>query len=259
MIRVAKLGWSVMAIAGLLAAGFWSVQNAAVAGPNSAVVVELFTSEGCSSCPPADALLRQLKHNDSISGANVIALEEHVDYWNSKAWMDPFSTPTFTARENDYAHRFGEATIYTPEMVVDGRSAFVGSDRETAISQIGRAAKRPKASVTLSTLSNDRLSTTVTNIPTGAGHKLQVFLAMTEDDLTSHPSGGENGGTELVHSAIVRRLTLIGTFDPANQPTFSANSDLKLLAGWNRRALSAVVFVQDPRSGAIVGSASAKV
>ena len=104
------------------------------------VVVELFTSEGCSSCPPADRLLARLDQTQPIAGAQVIAIEEHVDYWNQLGWNDPFSSPQYRARQNDYAIAFHAKDIFTPQMVVNGQAAFVGSDMTRAYKEIGAAA-----------------------------------------------------------------------------------------------------------------------
>jgi hypothetical protein len=96
--------------------------------PGSAVIVELFTSEGCSSCPPADAVLRQVNLKETSAGQLIVGISEHVTYWNDLGWRDPFSAPEFTERQNVYASRLSPEGPYTPQMVVNGREQFVGSD-----------------------------------------------------------------------------------------------------------------------------------
>src|SRR5579862_2899444 len=103
------------------------------------VIVELFTSEGCSNCPPADQLLARLERSQPVAGARVIALEEHVDYWNQVGWVDPFSSPQYRARQNDYALSFHVDNVYTPQMVVNGGAAFIGDDMNRAYQVIGAA------------------------------------------------------------------------------------------------------------------------
>ena len=119
----------------------------------SPVIVELFTSEGCSSCPPADDLLARLEHQN-ISNARVIALEEHVDYWNHLGWTDPFSSPLYTARQNEYAVAFKVDSVYTPQMIINGRVEFVGNSGGRAASEIQRAALETMATVRLRLLQN---------------------------------------------------------------------------------------------------------
>src|SRR5579863_6572783 len=129
------------------------------AAPNSTpVLVELFTSEGCSSCPPADALLRRLGRTQPVRNANVIVLEEHVDYWDRLGWRDPFSSEAATARQGDYGDAFGGSQVYTPQMIVDGRAEFVGSSDTDALRAIRAASQAPKPDVQLSWEKDDVLN-----------------------------------------------------------------------------------------------------
>src|SRR6202166_246145 len=109
------------------------------------VLVELFTSEGCSDCPPGDALLKKLDRSQPVRNAELVVLSEHVDYWNDIGWKDPYSSREFSLRQSDYAHRFRLDSAYTPQMVVDGDAQFVGSDERRAIQAFGGAATVEKA------------------------------------------------------------------------------------------------------------------
>src|ERR1700730_7669529 len=132
--------------------------SAPAAGPDGRVpvVVELFTSEGCSSCPPADAVLAKLARSQPVQNAHVIVLSEHVDYWNNLGWVDPFSSPQFRARQNDYARAFGVESVYTPQMVVNGRAEFVGDDFRRASAEIEKAANQPSATIQLQPTRNPK-------------------------------------------------------------------------------------------------------
>ena len=216
------------------------------------VIVELFTSEGCSSCPPADALLSQLTKNQPIAGADVIALGEHVDYWDHGGWADRFSSRRFTTRQNDYASAFRKDTVYTPQMIVDGQAQFVGSDEDAARAAIAQAAHQPKARISL-TRTGDTLSVRVDHLPVSAkSDPAEVVLAITEGGLSSSVGGGENSGRRLGHSAVGRQLTPLGTVSGG---AFSAAPSVRIASGWRRGNLSAVVFVQERGSRRIVGAA----
>jgi len=231
------------------------------AAQTTPVIVELFTSEGCSSCPPADALLSRYSQSSPAAGVEVIALGEHVDYWNHGGWADPFSAAKFTARQNAYANAFHLDSVYTPQMIVDGKTQLVGSDGDAARAAIARAARLPKVLVSLSEptpgrLSEPtpgRLSVSISHLPVSAAtDPAEVLLAVTEDSLSSTVGGGENRGRHLVHSAVVRALTPLGTITGA---TFVASPTFPLKPGWRRGHLHAVVFVQEQKSRRIVGAA----
>src|SRR5689334_16426960 len=145
-----------------------------------AVLVELFTSEGCSSCPPADALLERLDRSQPVPGAQVVVLSEHVDYWNHIGWADPYSSPAFSARQEQYARRFRTQGPYTPQMVVDGRTEFVGSDARAAESAIRDAVRQPKAAVHITT-GEAAADIEIDPLPAGRVHKAGVFVAYAAD------------------------------------------------------------------------------
>jgi len=174
----------------------------AVHAQDAPVVVELFTSQGCSSCPPADAFLTDLAHDRR----DVLPLAFHVTYWNYLGWKDPYSLDAATARQREYAHHLGEDGVYIPQMVVDGTTGFVGSSRREGLSAIARAARKP---VSVS-LARDAGSLLV-NVGPGGG-KAQVLLVGFDPAHETPVGRGENGGRTLRESNIVRSLTPIGAW-----------------------------------------------
>jgi hypothetical protein len=225
-----------------------------------AVLVELFTSEGCSTCPPADKLLTDLDQNQPLEGVQVIALSEHVDYWNRLGWKDPFSSAQFSQRQADYARALSLDDFYTPQMIVDGRSQFVGSKRAAALEAIAKAAGTPKADVrlTVKTLTSNSIALTVQveNLPAvSRGDKAEVMLAITESGLMNKVSRGENAGRDLAHSSVTRKLIKIGDADGA---TFNAQPTVRLESLWKRQQLKVIVFVQERSSRRVLGAAAIK-
>jgi hypothetical protein len=224
------------------------------------VVVELFTSEGCSSCPPADRLLTRLEQAQPVAGAQVIALEEHVDYWNQLGWNDPFSSPQYRARQNDYAIAFHAKDIFTPQMIVNGQAAFVGSDMSRAYKEIGAAAQSETTLVNLAAKPNPRdpdlldLSVQVSNPHSAKWRASNVYLAVTESGLSTFVQGGENAGHRLRHSSVVRSFGVIGRVDPKGANGGQLVSTLRLPHDWKRENLHAVVFVQEHDTLHITGA-----
>lgn len=224
------------------------------------VVVELFTSEGCSSCPAADRLLARLEQMQPVAGAEVIAVEEHVDYWNQLGWKDPFSAPEYRARQNDYAIAFHASDIFTPQMVVAGQAAFVGSDMNRAYREISAAAQAATTLVSLETRANPKdedlvdLSVQVSNPKSSKWRDSNVYLAVTERGLVTSVQGGENAGRTLRHSSVVRSFGVIGRVDPKGANGGQLVSTLRLPREWRRENLHAVVFVQERASYRITGA-----
>lgn len=233
-------------------------------GVRSPVIVELFTSEGCSSCPPADVALAQLQQTQPVAGAEVIALGEHVDYWNYIGWSDPFSSAAFSARQETYARALGQQDrVYTPQMIVDGQTEFNGSAMNKALEAIAKAARSPKADVrivipeTKTQKDNQevRLNVSVKNLPpVDRGDVAEVILALTEDNLSSNVTRGENSGRKLAHTAVVREMRALGRVDPATK-TFDSEKTMAIADGWKRDELRVVVFVQERAHRRVLGAA----
>jgi hypothetical protein len=212
------------------------------------VVVELFTSEGCSSCPQADAILLQLRQEKRSDGTQLILLGEHVDYWDNIGWVDRFSSRQLSARQADYAKAL-HATVYTPQMIVDGTEQFVGNGVAEDHAKIAAAAKVPKpAQVALAWEGKSGLQVKVQSQQPIKG---EVLLAITEDGLSTQVGAGENGGKTLHHAAVVRQLRQIGTLNNGN---FETTIDVARDSQWHPANLKAAILVQDPSSLKILGA-----
>ncbi len=211
------------------------------------VVVELFTSQGCSSCPPADAVIHDLNRDPALRG-HVIALAYHVDYWDSPGWRDPFSSAEWTQRQVRYVRTLHRPSPYTPQAVVGGTHEFVASDRSALNAALEHASNdKPAGEVALTALrERDTVVTTIhATVPSGA----DLMLALTQDDITTKIKHGENAGLTLTNDAIVRRLVRV---EPG-QTTVS----FKIDPAW--RNLSVAAFVQDRNTLAIGAAEGAQV
>jgi hypothetical protein len=223
------------------------------------VIVELFTSEGCSSCPPADEVLMKLDASQPVPGAQIIALGEHVDYWNQLGWNDPYSSSEFSKRQGAYADYFGLTSVYTPQMIVDGREEFTGSNGRKAQEIIAEAARSPKGAIELqlsaANLAVPKLSVKMRDLArVASGDTANVLLAVTETDLRSEVSRGENAGRSLRHTAVVRQMSSLGQMD-AGANAFEAERPLTLARDWKRENLRVVVFVQENASRRVLAAA----
>jgi hypothetical protein len=227
--------------------------GAGAGGPGTSavpVLVELFSSEGCSSCPPADALLMRLLRDQPVPGVRIIALAEHVDYWNDLGWRDPFSLPLFTARQETYARRLAAGGVYTPQLVVAGAAHLLGSDEGAARAAIAAAATTMRGEVSARVVPGAAGELDVAaRWPEGV--EAEVLVALVQDRVTSGVKGGENAGRKLEHVAVARSLSVVGS----GAGSFSGRVMLAEVANADR----AVVFVQERNGGPIHGAATAEV
>ena len=215
------------------------------------VVVELFTPEGRSSCPAADAALRELAQAQSVPGVEVIALGEHVDYRNRLGWKDGFSSLAYTTRRRQYATGFGLGS-YTPQAVVNGRYEFVGSRTVELAATVAKVAKAPPAAPSVTATGS---TAQVRSLPSGTP-ATEVLLAITESGLASQIGRGENAGLLLHHAAVVRQLLPLGQVGAAG--TFTVIQP-RTGPGWKRSNLRVVALVQEIASRRIMGAAATSI
>ena len=190
-------------------------------------------------------------------GVEVIALGEHVDYWDQLGWKDRFSSPLFSARQQDYGKAFHLESVYTPQIVVNGQKEVLGSDSRAVQEAIAKAAKEPQAEVAISMTSAQTVSFRVSKLPPGS-HEAEILLGVTEGGLVTSVSNGENSGRQLRHAAVVRSLTSLGRLDPKHPGEYSATAQLNLRPDWERANLKLVLFVQDRTTRRILGAASVR-
>ena len=213
------------------------------------VIVELFTSEGCSSCPPADALLETWLQEQPIEGVFVIPLSEHVTYWDHQGWKDPFGAQQYTARQQQYGIRFNLDSIYTPQLVIDGTREFVGSDKRAIERALADAAKTPKPALKVTaTVDNGSLNMTASGPGLTAEKDAELVFAVTEDHLVIDVPRGENARRTLRHSGVVRWLSSVGD----SGTTTSATAIL--LPDWHRENLRVVAFVQSRKNRRVISA-----
>jgi hypothetical protein len=221
------------------------------------VLVELFTSEGCSSCPPADKFLQELDRQP-LPEAELIVLSEHVDYWDHIGWKDPYSARFYSDRQSTYASRLKLDGPYTPQMVVDGSYEFVGSDRELARKAVAQALTDQKIAVRLSSIFIDAENTLHARVETGAvPSDAEVVVAIALNHAESRVSRGENGGRTLTHTAVVRTMEKIGAAPRGHG--FAQDVQVKLGPGLARDNLRAIAFVQEVHQGRVLGATVEKV
>jgi hypothetical protein len=234
-----------------------AAKPAAAAEAAHPVLVELFTSEGCSSCPTADTLLARLEREQPVPDADILALEEHVDYWDSPEWHDRFSSSQFSARQNTYTERLLLGSEYTPQMIVDGTEPFAGTDIVHAFLAIAHAARAPKLALMLSPLTCDgiHLAGKVSLPQRHAGvRQADLYAAVVESTASTRVLGGENNGATLNHVSVVRELRKIGSL--ALMGTAPLKFSLNVPADAAPANLRVVIFAQRSGQGAVLGAVS---
>ncbi len=266
-VRLALIGMVSIALLGVLLPLRWGAAHGAAHAGNGdgqrvPVLVELFTSEGCSDCPPADTLLERLDRSQPVSDAELIVLSEHVDYWDGIGWRDPYSSREYTERQGAYAVQFGLGSVYTPQMVVDGRFQLVGSDERGAITAIENATKAEKIPVTVTLIrwESDGMATlhvSTGQLPHFLATSSEVLIAAADESDESHVEHGENEGRTLKHVAVLRSLTRVGTIDGSGE--FSQEVKVKLHRGGKGGNLRIVAIVQEAPAGRVLGVGSARL
>lgn len=235
--------------AGLLM--LFTVASVAADAPRpTPVLVELFTSEGCSSCPPADAFLRRLD-TQPFTGAQLIVLEEHVDYWDDQGWKDPFSSHEWTLRQSEYADRLHVHAPYTPQMIVNGAEQLVGGDKRHGEAAVRNAVAHGVEELQISgvKIEGGKLHAHIeTPAPTA---NADVFVAVATDHATNQVERGENGGRKLDHVAVLRSLDKVGTLRTGE----SFSKDVSVSADLTHGPGRLIVFLQERNQGKVLGAA----
>lgn len=228
---------------------------------NVPVLIELFTSEGCSSCPPADILIKNLDMAQPIPGAQLIVLSEHVTYWDHDGWKDPNSSSALTDRQSSYETALGEKTLYTPQLIVDGTQQIRVGDAKQLLETLQKAAASPTIPVRIGDLTVDPANPSVLHarIETDINsekHNADVYIAVALDHVESQVLRGENGGKHLIHVAVVQELTKVGKLPKGK--SFAQDVQLKLRPGEDPKNIRLVALVQESGPGKVLGAALRK-
>ena len=216
-------------------------------------VIELFTSEGCSSCPPADALVEEVQKK--YKNENVLVLGYHVDYWDRLGWKDPFSSAEYTKRQNYYADIFNLNSIYTPQIVVNGETEFVGSNRTKLLNAISENLKeKSESNINLkSSMTHDGKISVEYSANSINGTQEQLILLLVQKMATTKIKRGENAGKTLHHVNIVKEISFHSV--SGNEQSFT----LKLPDGLAKENFFVAAFIQFRNNGEIIATQTSEI
>jgi|ERR1700679_500962 hypothetical protein len=222
------------------------------------VLIELFTSEGCSSCPPVDSWLQQIDSSQPIPGVQAIVLSEHVDYWDHEGWKDPYSSSALTERQSIYARLFRLDSPYTPQLIMNGGTELHLNDPHQVQTAIEKSATETMIPVHIGPMDaaspgSPSLRVHIEIDGQSMTHNADVYAAIARDHAESQVLHGENGGRRLKHTAVVQELRKIGKLE--RQHNFNYDFDAKIPSGLEPRDMRLIVFVQEPGQGKILGAA----
>jgi hypothetical protein len=232
-------------------------QSAAAPTP---ILVELFTSEGCSSCPPADALLQKMDAFQPVPGAQLIVLSEHVDYWDQEGWKDQYSSRELTNRQKSYVSELGLPTAYTPQIIVDGTAELHANDSQQVKSAFEKALKDAKIPIRIDSVNFEgpqEAAVVRGHLQVDAGsenHNADIYIAVALNHAETQVLRGENQGQTLTHVAVVQEMVKVGKLQ--KKGSFSQDFQVKLKPGTKPGNVRIVAFVQEPGSGKVVAAAS---
>jgi hypothetical protein len=249
----------VLAVTACLAALLVGADAAWAQGPDAAmagrvpVLAELFTSEGCSSCPPADRILEMLATEQPVDGVYVVGLSEHVTYWDHQGWRDPFGSRALTFRQNAYGTHFKLESVFTPQLVIDGAAQMVGSDTAQLQRALAEAARAPKAALTIAATLSDKGLVVSASGPGIQADNAELLWAVTEDNLVVEVKRGENAKRTLRHTGVVRTL-VTRKLEPA-KPAAGTSAVIELPTEWKRENLRLVAFVQSTKTRRVLSVA----
>jgi hypothetical protein len=218
------------------------------------VLVELFTSEGCSSCPPADALLRQVNGTQTAAGQLIVGISEHVTYWNSLGWSDPFSSSLYTDRQNAYGERFHLDGVYTPQMVINGTEQIVGSDRAAFARSIQKEEEqRPRISLRILSISvvGNTLSVSFSTSGEVPAQGADLIAVLADDSDRSTVLHGENSGQTLAHVSVARSISRVARVQAAGERTVQIQIPSSFQASQKHHL---ILFAQAPVNGRVLGA-----